>query len=92
MLDRDLDSAAAIMTGILAILHDPEKCEVTVVFDGRGDRVEIQQEREGAIPCVIYAPVGKTADAIIEEILNRAPDAEAFTVATRDNALTLITS
>ena len=89
MLERDLDSAAAFLASMLTALHDPDKCEVTVVFDGKGDRVEIQRERDMALPCVIYAPIGKTADAIIEEIINRAPDAEAFTVATRDNALTL---
>jgi predicted RNA-binding protein with PIN domain len=89
ILDRDIDSAASVLTGMLAVLHDQEKCEVTVVFDGKGDRVEIQREPNMAIPCVIYAPAGKTADAVIEEILSHAPNADDFTIATRDNALTL---
>ena len=89
VMERDIDTAASMLAGIVAVLHDPEKCEVTVVFDGRSDRVDIQRSAKMVAPCVIYAPAGKTADAIIEQIVANAPDAEAFTVATRDNALSL---
>lgn len=89
MLERDVDSAAALLVERLAVLHDAEACEVTIVFDGRGERVELQRHGGANAPCVIYAPAGVSADAIIEQIVNRAPDADDFTVASRDNALCL---
>jgi predicted RNA-binding protein with PIN domain len=88
LLSRDVDAAAALLVEKLAVLHDPDTCEVTVVFDGRGERAE-SISGGGALPFVIYAQTGRTADAVIEQIVARAPDAKLFTIATRDNAITL---
>jgi predicted RNA-binding protein with PIN domain len=60
---------------------------VTIVFDGRSERTEIVSDGKGSVPCVIYAKTGRSADAVIEEIVAKAPDAGAFTVVSRDNAL-----
>jgi predicted RNA-binding protein with PIN domain len=84
-----VDSAALFLTERLAVLHDVDSCEVTIVFDGKGERVELLRHGGEAAPCVIYAPAGVSADAIIEQIVSRAPDADDFTVASRDNALCL---
>ena len=88
LLARDIDAAAAFLVEKLAVLHDPESCEVTIVFDGRGERTETVSGG-GALPCVIYASSGRTADALIEQIVAKAPDPRLFTIATRDNAITL---
>jgi hypothetical protein len=89
VLSRDIDAAAELLVSRLAILHDPEACEVTIVFDGRGDRIDFAQPPGGKLPCVMYSPAGRSADALIEQIVYNAPDGGAFTVATRDNALCL---
>lgn len=88
LLSRDIDAAAAFLTEKLAVLHDPESCEVTIVFDGSGERVE-SVSGGGSLPFVIYAHRGLTADAVIEQIVEKAPDAKLFTIATRDNAIVL---
>jgi uncharacterized protein len=87
LLPWDIDAAAELLVERLAILHDPAHCEVTVVFDGHGDHTEIVSDGAGSMPGVIYAKFGKSADAVIEEIVAKAPDAGAFTVVSRDNAL-----
>ena len=87
MLPRDIDAAAELLVERLAVLHDPETFEVTVVFDGQREINEIAHDGRGSHPGVIYAKFGKSADAVIEEIVARAPDASAFTVVSRDNAL-----
>ena len=84
---RDIDAAAGRLVEMLAVLHDADTMEVTIVFDGRGDRLQLNIEDCPTMPCVIYTPTGTTADAIIEQIVSKAPDATAFTVASRDNAL-----
>jgi len=88
LLPHDVDAAAALLVERLAVLHDGTSCEVTIVFDGRGERAE-SVSGGGALPFVIYAQEGRTADAVIEQIVARAPDAKHFTIATRDNAITL---
>jgi len=88
LLSRDVDAAAALLVEKLAVLHDPESCEVTIVFDGREERAE-SVSGGGALPFVIYAHKGLTADAVIERIVEKAPDAKLFTIATRDNAIVL---
>lgn len=87
LLPRDLDAAAELLVERLTVLHDPVRFEVTVVFDGKGDRTEIVNDGSGPVPGVIYAKIGRSADAVIEEIVARAPDPSAFTVVSRDNAL-----
>jgi predicted RNA-binding protein with PIN domain len=87
LLPRDIDAAAELLVERLAVLHDPERFEVTVVFDGKSDRTEIVSDGSGSIPGVIYAKSGRSADAVIEEIVAKAPDPSAFTVVSRDNAL-----
>lgn len=88
VIARDIDAAAAILVERLTPLHDPDQCEVTIVFDGRGSVAETVREAP-SLPCVIYSPSGTSADAIIEQIVARAPDPNAFTVVSRDNALCL---
>ena len=89
VIARDIDAAAMLLVERLAVLHDGAECEVTIVFDGRGEKEEIQRDKAGKLPCVIYSPAGVSADAIIEQIVARAPNADDFTVASRDNALVL---
>jgi predicted RNA-binding protein with PIN domain len=87
-MERDVDAAAQILVERLTLLHDPEHLEVTIVFDGRGG---VMQKTYDPIrlPCVLYSPSGVSADALIEQMLSRAPRPDDFTVATRDNAIAL---
>ncbi|MBN1403489.1 MAG: NYN domain-containing protein [Opitutales bacterium] len=89
MMGHDIDAAASLLVERLSVLHDAVSCEVTVVFDGKSDAVETMYPAGDKAPCVIYSPSGTSADAIIEQIVNNAPDGDAFTVVSKDNALCL---
>lgn len=57
---------------------------VTVVFDGRGPRAEIESNLH-AIE-VVFAPAHQTADAYIERLAASQPDAARMLVVTSDRA------
>ncbi len=84
---RDPEQAAALLVERLRVLHDAEGYEVTVFFDGRGAKVEPLATQNPGELCVLYSPSGSSADALIEQIVFRAPDPGLFTVATRDNMI-----
>lgn len=83
-IPRGIDTAAALLVERVRILHDSGEVFATVVFDGRGQRLESVGKRKGDIE-VLYAPSGSSADAIIEQVVLRAPDPSNFIVASRDN-------
>lgn len=84
LMARNPDAAAARLVETLRVLHD-DMLEVTVVFDGRGSRVERSATHNPGELCVLYSAAGSSADAVIEQIVCRAPKADLFTVASRDN-------
>jgi hypothetical protein len=87
LVRRDPDMAAGRLAERLRVLHDAEGYEVTVIFDGRGAKMETAPTQNPGELCVLYSPTGSSADALIEQIVYRAPDATLFTVASRDNMI-----
>lgn len=87
MTRRDPNLAAAQLVERLRVLHDAEGFQVTVIFDGKGQKTEASATQNPGELCVLYSPAGLSADALIEQIIYRAPDASLFTVATRDNMI-----
>ena len=62
--------------------HDFAGAGVTVVFDGKGRRIEDATERGGIQ--VLYAPAGTTADDVIERLVAAHCPKLEMTVATDD--------
>lgn len=69
------------------LIHDEDHCRVTVVFDGAGDKVEIDRPGGGQTFPVLYAPKGLSADGLIEQIVCNSANPERVTVVTGDRMI-----
>ena len=72
----------------MACLHDPGRVRLTIVYDGQGGKIEVDQP----IPddpgyAIVYSPSGVSADEVIERLVANAETPERILVATRDNAI-----
>ena len=83
---RDRDTARSRLSQIVQVLHDAEGWRVTIVFDGRGPELTVEQPGGAATFAHIFTPSGLTADDVIEQLVGGAADPSACTVATADRA------
>ncbi len=83
---RDREAAKALLLRTVAVLHDFSDWRVTVVFDGRGDDLNIEAIGGAADFACLHTPAGATADDIIEQLVGRAADPSRCLVATADRA------
>jgi hypothetical protein len=67
-------------------IHDADGLEVTVVYDGRGDRAERVEGGSAAGVEAVFASRGQTADGFIERTVAHSPNASVVVVATADQA------
>lgn len=80
------ESAAEHLAEMIRPLHDAGGLTVTLVLDGKGAQPElIQPDPELPRFCLLYAPQGGSADAIIEQMVARANEPTRLVVASRDN-------
>lgn len=87
LLRRSTDAAAARLLDALRILHDFEGQSLTLVFDGKGACLTIEQTDGLETLTVVHSPGGVTADTVIERLLARAPVIDGWVVATGDGAV-----
>lgn len=83
---EDRDAARARLVQQLTAIHDAEQVRVTVVFDGRGEKLTVERPSDQVTFSVIYTPSSLTADDVIEQIVTGATEAVVCTVATDDLA------
>lgn len=83
---RDRDAARALLVRRIATLHDAEGWRVTIVFDGRGDALQIEAVAGATDFACIYTPAGTTADDVIEQLVARSPSPGECLVSTADQA------
>jgi predicted RNA-binding protein with PIN domain len=86
LIKRDRDAARSQLTGSLAAIHDGEGMRVTIVFDGRGDQIVVEQPSRQATFSVVYTPDALTADDVIEQMVANSSEPSACVVATDDQA------
>ncbi len=77
--------ARARLVNAVQVIHDVEKIRVTIVFDGKGDDIEIERPSGDLSFSVIYSPKGMSADGVIEQLVGVSEHPENVQVATRDN-------
>lgn len=83
----DASSAATARERLIEtvrVLHDVDHLRVTIVFDGRGATVAVDAATAEPGFDVVFAPVDRTADTIIEAGVAAALDPQACLVATAD--------
>ncbi len=84
-LGEGVEAARARLVSWVSGLHDIEGIRVTVVFDGRGDDVEIERPSGDLTLSVLYSPRGISADGVIEQLVGTAVTPGNIQVVTRDN-------
>lgn len=80
-------AACERLVGEARIIHDEERYRVTVVFDGNGDRVELDRPGGGQAFSVLYTPRGLSADGLIEQIVCNSANPAKVTVVTGDRMI-----
>jgi predicted RNA-binding protein with PIN domain len=86
LVRRDREAARTLLVRRLAPLHDSAGWRVTVVFDGRGDTLQVAPVGGATDFACIYTPAGATADDVIEQLVSKAADPSACLVVTADQA------
>jgi len=72
----------------MACLHDPGRVRLTIVYDGQGGKIEVDQPLpDDPGYAIVYSPSGVSADEVIERLVANADDPARILVATRDNAI-----
>ena len=72
----------------MSCLHDPGHVRLTIVYDGQGGSMEVEQPLpDDPGYAIIYSPSGVSADEVIERLVVNADAPERILVATRDNAI-----
>lgn len=79
-----LEVARSRLIETVRTMHDVDGYDVTVVFDGRGPSPSVDPASQEPGFRVIFAPVDRTADTVIEALAAAAPDPRSCTVATAD--------
>ncbi len=86
--DYGIAAARAQLGEWVRIIHDMDNYRVTLVFDGRGPKPEIERPERELTYSFLFTPSGVTADEIIEQLVCTAKNPLDIVVATRDNLLT----
>lgn len=83
---RDRGAARSALSRALAALHDAEGIRVTLVFDGSGAELSLENPSGQPTFTHAHAPAGMTADDVIEQWVGRSREPAACLVATDDRA------
>jgi predicted RNA-binding protein with PIN domain len=87
LLPRGRDGARSRLSRSLAALHGVEDIRVTLVFDGSGAELSVEQPMGGADFAHLHTPAGVTADEVIAHLVRRAKKPDRCVVASDDRAV-----
>jgi predicted RNA-binding protein with PIN domain len=87
LMAMDLYAAIERLTRDARLIHDTGTTAVTLVFDGQGDAVTIENPGGQPTFAVVYAPQGLSADALIEQMVANGGKRIEMTVVTRDGMI-----
>ena len=83
---RDRPAARKELTLRLSPIHDSGDARVTIVFDGRSEKLVIERPFAETTFSVVYTPSSLTADDVIEQMVGNSADPSVCIVATNDRA------
>lgn len=87
-----LDATRSQLADIVRVIHDIEKIRLTIVFDGKGNDIEIERPTPEKTFSLLFSPSGVTADTIIEQLANSRKKGQEIIVATDDSMIRLSVS
>lgn len=79
-----MESAQAHIVSAGLVIHDTEHIRVTVVFDGKGEKITTEPASEGSNCLIVFAPASMTADDLIEQLVGASENPGGIVVATGD--------
>lgn len=85
-LGRGSAACREALAAAVRVLHDHERVRVTLVFDGRGDEIEVERPGKVLTFSYVYSSSFMSADDVIERMVGGAPDAKIYLVVTGDLA------
>lgn len=87
LMKKSPDAACNQLFEQVRVIHDEDRCRVSVVFDGNREAIEVEHPTGQETLSRIYSPSGLSADGVIEQIVSNARKPELYTVVTRDNLI-----
>ena len=87
LFNQGVDAVIERLTIDLLEIHDSRHVRLTVVFDGKGEDVEILHPTKSDTFSQVFSPSSLTADAVIEQMVSRSARPQTIQVATRDQAI-----
>lgn len=87
--DLGLEATRSQLADIVRIIHDVENLRLTIVFDGKGNDIEIQRPTPEKTFSLLFSPSGITADTLIEQLANSHKKDQEIIVATDDSMIRL---
>ena len=83
------DAAKRMLSDMLSPIHDVLGYRVTIVYDGRGDDINVEKIGRSQTFSEVYTPSCMTADELIEQMCATSKTPGLITVASRDNLIRL---
>lgn len=87
-----LEATRSQLSDIVRIIHDIENLRLTIVFDGKGNDIEIQRPTPEKTFSLLFSPSGVTADTLIEQLASSPKKGHEIIVATDDSMIRLSAS
>lgn len=87
-----VDSTRSKLADIVRVIHDIEKLRLTIVFDGKGNDIEIERPTPEKTFSLLFSPSGMSADTLIERLAANAKKNQEIIIATDDTMIALSAS
>ena len=81
------EGAKKLLSERLAPIHDSLGVRLTIVYDGKGDDINVEKIGRTSTYNEVYTPSSMTADELIEQLCANSKNPESIIVASRDNMI-----
>ena len=87
MRKNAVDAARRCLLDEARIIHDAEDMRTTIVYDGRGTKMEVLEDEASPMLAWVYSPAGVSADVIIEQLAMKADKKNEVTIVSMDSLI-----
>lgn len=84
-MKQSVDGARDALIETVRSIRSVDGLRITLVFDGKGDKPQVEYPGDDNGFAVLFAPTGISADALIEQIVHKAKKPGQCRVISRDN-------
>ena len=84
-MKHSVDGARSALIEAVRVIRSVEGIRITLVFDGKGDKPEVEYPGDDRGFAVLFAPEGLSADALIEQLVRKSKNPGDCQVISHDN-------